>query len=422
MFSKWQFWLITVVVALAGTIAYAVTRNELILWIAGLILFFWVNGRIREEISDNYYINAAYTTLTACVLTVPQIFFGGTIGGWVLYALTMGYQTLAYFSNYEYITDHTIGRDLRRNWSSKTKTDVQKAYGHYVLTEGNRAALILTGIAFLIGAFAIAGVSHMYSLFFLLLIPVYTFLWNMIALFQIWLLGVPIPTGFDWHEHVNNIPKGSWFLIWSVLKAIFGIISAPFIFIASIFIRIAKFFGRVKNGGTAELSKFFWICTGVLGVYFILSIFGAADFVEEIFGGGFGGIDLEISRYVFPITNFILKIDWDTSFLVDVILFIPKLIVLLLCAILDLVIIILVPLLWLLINFLLFILYLILVVSFELILPIALVIGAVTFIVLYMVDSDRDFIDWFRAILFSLLPVAMITFYLLFAYGVLTLF
>ena len=90
--------------------------------------------------------------------------------------------------------------------------------------------------------------------------------------------------------------------------------------------------------------------------------------------------------------------------------------------IIDLVIIILVPLLWLLLNAVLAILYLILVVCFELILPVALAIGAVTFIVLYLVDSDRDFIDWFRAILFTLLPVAMITFYLLFAYEVITLF
>lgn len=421
MLERWQFWLVTVFVALATVITFAATQLPLVLWIGGLILFFWINGRLREGIEDNYYINAAYTTLTACVLTVPQVFYGGTVGGWVLYAITAVYQALAYFTNYGYTSDHTVTRDISRNWRSETKTDGEKTYGHYVIAEGNRAALILTGIGFLIGSFAIAAVSYVYSLFFLLLIPAYTFLWHLIALFRIWLLGIPIPTGLSYHENVDNIPKGYWFLIWSVLKVVISIICAPFRFVAFICKKIAAFFGNIKSGGSTRISKFFWICTGVLAIYLVLSLFGAADFVERIFGG-FGGIGLDINRFLFPITNFLLDLEMDGSFFLDVILAIPKVLVLIVGAVVDLVLLILVAIGWLLLNLVLFILYFILVVSFEFLLPLALAVGAVVFLVLYLIESDRGFFDWFRAILFSVLPIGLVTLYFLLAYEVIKLF
>ena len=423
MFTKSQFWIVTVFVALATVILYFALDIPLVLWIGGLALFLWINGRLREEISDNYYINAAYTTLTACVLSVPQIFFGGTIGGWVLYAVTAFYQLLAYFSNYDYTSDHTVVRDVNRNWRSETKTLGEKIYGHYVITEGSRAAMILTAIGFLFGSLVIAGLSAVYSLYFLLLIPVYTFLWHIIALLYIrFFVGITVPTGFDWHEKANNIPKGYWFLIWKVLSAIIGVICAPFVFIAFICKKIAKFFGNIKNGGTGELSKFFWICVGALGIYFILSLFGAADFIERLFGGGFSGVELNIQRFLFPITNFLFDLELKSSFFMDVIMFLPKLIVIVLSAAIDLVLLILTLVLWLLLNLLLVILYVVLVVSFEFFLPIALAGGAIVFLVLYLIDSDRGFFDWFRAILFSLLPIGLITLYFLFANEVITLF
>ena len=421
MFSKGQFWIVTIFLALATTILTAATEILLFLWIGGLALFFWVNGRIRETISDNYYINAAYTTLTACVLTVPQIFYGGTVGGWVLYAVCAAYQVLAYFTTIEYTVDYTVGRDMSRNWRSETKSDVQKAYGHLVIAQANWAALILTGLALMAGSFVIASLAAAYSLFFLLLIPVYTFLWNIIALIRILFVGIPVPTGYSWHENVNTIPKGYWFLIRTVLKAIFSVISAPFALIAYLGYCIGNFFAKVKDGGTARLSRFFWICTAVLGVYLIISLFGAADFIERIFGG-FNGIDLNINRYIFPITNFAIGLDLDGSFLLDVILAIPKVLGLIVCIIIDLVLLLLVCILWLLINLLLMFLYLILVLCFEAILPAALAAGAVVFLILYLIDSDRSFIDWFRAILFSILPLGAVVFYFLFATGTITLF
>lgn len=422
MFARWQFWLVTVFVTLATLIIFAVTKIPLVLWIGGLALFFWINGRLREMIEDNYYINAAYTTLTVCVLTVPQIFYAGTLGGWILYAICAFYQLLAYYSNYEYTSDYTVGRDISRNWRSETKTLWQKVYGHYVIAEGNKAALILTGLGFLAGSFAIAAVSSIYSLFFLLLTPVYTFLWHLIAMLYIHILGLPIPTGFDWHESANNIPKGYWFLIWSVLKVILTILASPFVFIFFIFKKIAAFFGNIKNGGSTQISKFFWICVGALAIYLIISLFGAANFIERIFGGGFSGIDLEIRRFLFPITNFILDLEMDGSFFLDVILFLPKVLFIIVGALLDLVLLLVICLLWLLLNAILAILYVILVVSFEFLLPLALTIGAIVFVVLYLIDSDRDFFDWFRAILFAILPIGMFTLYILFAYGIIKLF
>lgn len=421
MFSKGQFWIVTIFLALATTILTAATGLLLFLWIGGLALFFWVNGWIREAIADNYYINAAYTTLTACVLTVPQIFYGGTFGGWVLYAVAVAYQLLSYFTNLDYTIDQTVGRDISRNWRSETKTDVEKAYGHLVIAQANWAAIVLTSIAFLAGAAVIAFLASTYSLFFLLLIPVYTFLWNMIALVRILLLGIPVPTGYSCHENVNTIPKGYWFLIWAVLKVVIAVVSAPFAFIAYIVGAIGKFCAKVKGGGSGELSKFFWICTGVLGLYLILSMFGAADFMERIFGG-YSGFDLNISRFLFPVTDYFIHLELDVSFLIDLLLLIPKLLGLLLCVIVDLVLLLVVCLLWLLINALLALLYLILVLCFEIVLPVGLAAGAVTFLVLYLLDSDRDFIDWFRAVLFSVLPIGAIVFYFLLAYEVIKLF
>ena len=421
MLTKWQFWLIAVLLALATTVTTAVTENTLFLWIGGMILFFMVNARIREEIADNYYVNAAYTTLTACVLTVPQIFYGGTVGGWVLFAIAVAYQLLAHFTNLDYTLDHTVGRDISRNWRSETKTDVEKAYGHLVLAQGNWAAIVLTSIAFLAGAFVIAFLASTYSLFFLLLIPAYTFLWNTFSLIHILIIGIPVPTGYSSHEKIDNLAKGYWFLIWAVLKVVIAVVSAPFAFIAYIVGAIGKFCAKVKGGGSGELSKFFWICTGVLGIYLILSMFGAADFMERIFGG-YSGFDLNISRFLFPVTDYFIHLELDVSFLIDLLLLIPKLLGLLLCVIVDLVLLLVVCLLWLLINALLALLYLILVLCFEIVLPVGLAAGAVTFLVLYLLDSDRDFIDWFRAVLFSVLPIGAIVFYFLLAYEVIKLF
>ena len=417
MLTKWQFWLIAVLLALATTITTATTENVLFLWIGGMVLFFMVNGWIREEIADNYYINAAYTTLTACVLTVPQIFYGGTVGGWVLFAIAVAYQLLAHFTNLEYTLDHTVGRDISRNWRSETKSNVEKAYGHLVLAQGNWAALVLTSIAFLAGAFVIAFLADVYSLFFLLLIPAYTFLWNTISLIHILILGIPIPTGYSSHENVNNLAKGYWFLIWAVLKVVIAVVSAPVTFAVYVGYAIGKFCCRIKRGGSGELSKFFWICTGVLGIYLILSLFGVADFMDQIFGG-YRGFDLNISRFTFPITNYFIHLDLDLSFLLDLLLLIPKIIVLILGAIIDLVILLVVCILWLLINTLLAILYLLLVLCFEIVLPLALAIGSIVFLVLYLLDSDRDLFSWFSAVLLSLLPLALITVYFLFRTGV----
>ena len=136
MISRWQFWLITAFVALATGVAYIVTWSPLSLWIGGGILFFWINGRIREEISDSYYINAAYTTLTACVLTVPQIFYGGTAGGLAMYIVTVGYQLLAFFTNIDYVSHRSVAA-VGRNWRSNTKNTAPKRF--LTITQSPRA-------------------------------------------------------------------------------------------------------------------------------------------------------------------------------------------------------------------------------------------------------------------------------------------
>ena len=413
MFSRGFNIFITVVMAILFAILYGVIHSNIVLWIGGLILFFWINGCIREAISDNYYINAAYTTLTACVLTVPQIFYGGTPFGWLLYAVTAGYQMLAFFTNYDYTSDYTVNRDFGRNWRSATKSIGQKIYGHYVIAQANWAAMILTGIGFLAGSFFLAALCSAYSLFFLLLIPIYTLLWNFIALFYIKLIvGIDAPTGYSDHERVDNILKGFWYLIGAVLGAILAVILAPFRWLVMLAELIRDFFANIKDGGSAELSKFFWICTGALGIYLILAFFNIADVIPRLFGD-FGGVDLDFYRYFMVCTNFVFDLKLDGTFFLDVIMFLPKVILILLAALLDIVLILLVLILWLLLNLILFLLYFLLVISFELILPIALGIGAVVFLVLYLVESDRDFFDWFRAILFAILPIACLTLYFL---------
>lgn len=415
MLAKWQFWLVTVLVPIATLILFGATKLPLMLWCGGFVLFFWVNGRIRESISDNFYINVAYTTLTAAVLLIPQIFYIGTVSGWVLFALTLVYQTLALFTNLDYTSDYTVGRDISRNWRSETKTNAQKIYGHYVIAQANWAAIILCTLAFLFGAAAFAFCASQYGHWLLFLSPLYTLLWHLLARAYMWLNGIPAPTGQ--HEKVTNIPQGFWFLIWSVLRTVLLVLASPFILIAYVCRCIAKFFAGVKNGGTATISKFFWICTCALGVYLILSLFNIADVIPRIFGN-FGGIDLEIKRFLFPITEYVLDLDLELGFFLDVLLFIPKLILYLLCFVLDLVLLLVVTIGWLLLNLLIFLIYILLVVSFELILPIALAIGAVVFLILYLIESDRDFFDWCRTVIFASLPTAATVLYFLLRTGV----
>ena len=424
MISKWQFWLITVFVALATGVAYIVTWSPLSLWMGGGILFFWINGRIREEISDSYYINAAYTTLTACVLTVPQIFYGGTAGGLAMYIVTVVYQLLAFFTNIDYVSHRSVAA-VGRNWRSNTKNRAQKILDHYTITEGNWAGLVLAAIAFLGGAFGILVLWVKFSLFFLLLIPVYTLFGHLVFLLYMCITGVTAPTGYAPHDDADNLFKGFWYLIrlvgQAVVAAVVAMVVVPARFIARVCGAIADFFGNIRDGGRVAISKFFWICVGALGVYLILSIFGIADFIEEIFGS-FNGVGMDINIFLFPITNFIFGIDLGSSFFTDVILFLPKIIVIVVGAVLDVVLLLLVCLLWLVLNAVLFILWFLLVFSFEALLPILLGVGAIVFVVLYLIQSDRGFFDWLRAVLFSLIPIGLFVLYVLFFNGVIKLF
>jgi hypothetical protein len=235
-----------------------------------------------------------------------------------------------------------------------------------------------------------------------------------------WFVGVPPPVGRCYPEP-NNFLRGFGFLFGVVLKAILSVILAPFRFIAFVCRKIGEFFGNVVGGGSAEISKFYWVCVIALGVYLILSIFGIADFIEEIFGG-FDGIGLDINLFLMPICKFLLGLELPSSFFNDVILFLPKILVLVVGFVLDLVLLILVCLLWLVLNLVLFILYVLLVVAFEAVLPIGLGLGAIVFLVLYLIHSERGFFDWLRAILLALLPIGLFTLYVLFFNGNIKLF
>ena len=414
MFSKWQFWLVTVCLPIVTGILYGILRLPLVLWCGAYALFFWVNGRLREEIEDNYYINAAYTTLTVCVLTVPTFLYAGAPGGWVLYAACLAYQALAQFTNLDYRANPEARRDIARVWRSE-KSNAQKIYGHHVIAQGHWAAIVLTLIAFLAGSLPIPYAATVYSRLFFLLLPFYTLLWHFFSRIAMWFHNVKPPVGL--HKETDNLLKGFWFPLFVVLKAIYKVISAPFVFIAYLCGRIAKLFGKVASGGTGNLSKFFWIAVGALGVYLILSLFDVADIFPRLFGD-FGGIDLDINRFLFPLLKLVFRWDYEVGPLLAILLFFVKLVLYVLALILDLVLLLLVVVGWMLLNVVLFLLYVILVLAFELILPIALAVAAIVFLVLYMVHSDRDFIDYFRVVLFSLLPIAATVVYFLLRTGV----
>ena len=414
MFSKWQRWLVIGLLPIITGIVFGITRLPLVLWCGGYALFFWVNGWLREEIEDNYYINAAYTTLTVCVLTVPVFLYAGAPGGWVLYGVCIAYQSLAQFTNLDYRANPEARRDVARVWRSD-KSDVMKVYGQYVLAQGHWAAIVLTLFAFLLCSAPIPYLAATYSRLFFLLLPLYTLLWHFFSRIAMWFHNVPPPVGF--HEDANNILKGFWFLVYAVLRAILKVLASPFVLICYVFLCIFNFFKRVQSGGTGRLSKFFWIAVISLGVYLILSLFDVADVFPRLFGN-FGGIDLDINRFLFPLLKLVFRWDYEVGPLLAILLFFVKLLLYVLALVLDLVLLLLVTVGWMLLNLLLFLLYVILVLAFELVLPIALAVGAVAFLVLYLIDSDRGFIDYFRAVILSLLPLGAVVVYFLLRTGV----
>ena len=154
-----------------------------------------------------------------------------------------------------------------------------------------------------------------------------------------------------------------------------------------------------------------------LGVYLILSLFDVADVFPRLFGN-FGGIDLDINRFLFPLLKLVFTWDYEVGPLLAILLFFVKLLLYVLALVLDLVLLLLVTVGWMLLNLLLFLLYVILVLAFELVLPISRAVGAIVFLVLYLIDSDRGFIDYFRAVILSLLPLGAVVVYFLLRTGV----
>lgn len=397
-------------------IIYAIFPHEAVLWFGGATVFFWIMDKIRQQVEDNFFINAAFVSFTSMFMMIPYFFIDSPMLAFWLFmwcSLNMGFQVMTHS---QYLSGYILERDFNPIWSSSYIKPV-KQYFDRVASDSNRAAIIFVLLGFY-GVMAFLG-SLIYGggLWFTILPPVFILLCNIGALIYMHITGVTPPTGYSDQDWADNIVKGYWFLISKVAALIFAVISAPFVFIVHICKMIGAFFSWVREGGSAQINKLYWVCVGLLTVYCLLGVFGVANFVEEFFES-LGVFEADLIYSDFLLTQLVASWDFSGSFFGAILLLIPYIVGVILAAVLEFLAVILTVILQLVYWIFMFLLAF----AVEQILPIVILVGAVALLVLYLIESDRDAYDWFQFVFLTLFSAGLLALYILLYAGVITVF
>ena len=403
-------------IAIVGII-YAIIPIPEVLWIGGALVFFWVSDRIRQEIEDNVYINAAYVSVMAVITMIPQIFLGGTILGLIIYVLSSLYLGFQIMTHRDHLSTFIRRRDFDPIWRSD-HSHYEKQYMSDVIANGNLAGIILVLIGFNAAMLCFGMLIYEKSLWFALIPPAFVLLCNAIFILYMQIVGVEPPRGFSCHHEVSNILQGYGYLVKKVWEFIFNILYAPIRFIRFIAEKIVDFFDFIRDGSSLTVGIAFWICLAAIGVYDLLGFFGLIDEVDALLHSlgsyeysGYQGLRLTELSIAWMSS-------WPPSFLLDVVLVLLKLVLIVVPFVLDLVLMFLGMIGW----FLYMVVLELFILAFMSFLPAILLAGAITFLVFYLIDSNRDGSDIFRFVFFTAISVVACVLYYLFLGGVIVVF
>ena len=409
------------VVSLIGLIViigilYAVLQSTLVLWFGGATLMFWIMDKIREQVEDNFFINAAMVSLTSIISMVPYFFIENKMTAFFLFmwcSLNLGFQVMTHS---QYFTSYVISRDYNPIWRSPYIKPV-KQYFDRVASEGNRAAIILVLIGFYAAMAFLGSIIYGYGLWFTFLPPVFILLCNIGALIYMHITGVSPDTGYGEQEWADNIVKGYLYIFAKIGGVLFAIIAAPFMLIREICKMIGAFLEMVREGGSAQINRFFWVCEILMVIYCGLGVFGVANFAEEYFES-IGVFEADLIYNDFLLTQLVASWDFSHSFFGAIFLLIPYIVAVIISAVLEFLAVIVTAVFQLVYWVFMFLL----VFTVEQILPIIVAGGAITFLVLYLIESDREGYDWFQFFFLSITTLGLLVLYYLLYSGIISVF
>ena len=407
------FFILSIIgLAIVVGLLYWLFPSDAVLWFGGATLMFWIMDKLRQQVEDNFFINGAVISFTSIFCMIPYFFIDSPMLAFLLFmwcSVNLSFQVMTHS---QYFTGYVIRRDYDPIWSSSYIRPV-KQYFDYVASESNRAVIIFALIGFNGAMALLGGLIYSYGLWYVALPPVFVVLCNVGTLIYMHITAVTPPTGYSDQDWADNMIKGYGYVIGKVFGVIFAIVSAPFMLIIEVFRMIKAFFEVIREGGTERINIFYWICTGVLFGYCMLGVFGVSNFVEEFFES-IGVFDVDLIYKEFYLTQLVAGWEFGETFFGAIFLFIPFVVGVILSAILEaiatLLTVILMLLYWLVMSLLVF--------AFEQILPLVILGVAITFIVFYLIESDREWFDWVRAAIFAILSIGLTVLYILMYAGV----
>ena len=412
-----MFILILIGIAALTGILYAIFPAPEVLWFGGTFFVLWAGDKIRQQVEDNVYLNAAVISILGCLSVIPQIFLAGKISGYLHYLLSSVFISCELVTHRDFLWKYIDKRDYAPIRNNDRISGLEKNRRADVVSNGNWAAVVLLLILYNGAMAALGSLAYVYSPWFLLLPPVGVLLANMIAIFYMQLVGVAPPHGYSCHEDVTNLLLAYRYLGKKILDGILAVILAPFRFIRFICIKIADLFMAVWDGGTITIGIAFWILFGLIGLYDLIGFFGLIEPLEEAMRS-IGVYEAKIEGFHLIKWLFDWFGSWPASIFNDLIMALPKLAMAIIALVLDLVLLFLSIILWFL--FMISLETAILIVMS--IVPILLFGGAVTFLIFYFIDSSRDGYDLFKLIFMILAALALTVVYYLFQSNVIKVF